>query len=284
MDKSSSSKSKTLKVCLLQFKPVYKKIKKSMKIADNLLSEYSEDDNIDVLLLPEMAFTGYKFDNRKDIEPYLEAAGVGLTFDWWAQKAKELNWYVFCGYPEKLDDKMYNSQLVVSREGEFIKSYKKTFLYETDITWADEGPGFETTDITNIGGDTIKVGNGIWMDINPKEFKAPFEDCEFANFHADNEVDVILFSSNWVDSKEYQSDKEVIKSTLNYWWIRLLPFLICEKENQGFPKYFVCSDRVGEERGSIYLGWSWILDRTKVLNCFTNKIKVLVKLYFEVPE
>ena len=226
MDKSSSSKSKTLKVCLLQFKPVYKKIEESMKIADNLISEYSEYDNIDVLLLPEMAFTGYKFDDRKDIEPYLEAAGVGPTFDWWAQKAKELNWYVFCGYPEKLDDKMYNSQLVISREGEFIKSYKKSYLYETDYSWADEGPGFETTDIINNDGDAIKIGNGIWMDIESRNPSAPEVHYEFATFHAENDVDVILFSSNWIDSELHESDEELISFTINFWQKWLKPLIL----------------------------------------------------------
>jgi protein N-terminal amidase len=37
-------------------------------------------------------------------------------------------------------DKMYNSQMVVNANGEFVKSYKKHFLYETDEKWADEGP------------------------------------------------------------------------------------------------------------------------------------------------
>ena len=79
---------------------------------------------------------------------------------------------------------MYNSQLVVNPEGEFVKSYKKAFLYETDKPWCGEGPGFDTMMLKlPRSGNEIKVGHGICMDINPYEFTAPYEDFEFANFH-----------------------------------------------------------------------------------------------------
>ena len=74
-----------------------------------MLSDFSLSDNIDILILSEMVFTGYKFLNKDDISPYLEIAGTGPTFDWCANQAKRLGCYVFCGYPEKEGDKMYNS-------------------------------------------------------------------------------------------------------------------------------------------------------------------------------
>ena len=67
-------------------------------------------------------------------------------------------------------DVYYNSQMVVNHEGEFVKSYKKTFLFETDETWATPGPGFESIVITNKKGEQVKIGNGICMDINPEKF------------------------------------------------------------------------------------------------------------------
>ena len=137
---------------------------------------------------------------------------------------------------------MYNSQLVVSREGEVLKSYKKTFLYETDETWADEGPGFECITIQNHSGQDVKVGNGICMDINPYQFKADFEKYEFANFHAENDVEVILFSSNWVDgSLDSEPDDKATMSTLNYWCMRLIPFLKRKDDTKSiiYFKFFI---------------------------------------------
>lgn len=40
----------------------------------------TEKDKVDILVLSEMVFTGYKFKDVADIEPYLEKAGEGLTF------------------------------------------------------------------------------------------------------------------------------------------------------------------------------------------------------------
>lgn len=47
--------------------------RKSMERADSILEEVDQGQPVDIIVLPEMAFTGYKFDNREDIEPYLEA-------------------------------------------------------------------------------------------------------------------------------------------------------------------------------------------------------------------
>ncbi|CAI2366606.1 unnamed protein product [Moneuplotes crassus] len=257
-----SEASRTLKVCSLQYKPVYKDIDESSQIADKLLSGFSDQDEFDVILLPEMAFAGYTFDDKEDIEPYLEEATGGKTFEWCASTAKRLKAYVFCGYPEKEGTKMYNSQLVVSPEGEFLKSYKKTYLYETDETWADEGPGFECMTIKNRAGQEVKIGNGICMDINPYKFQdesAPgAKACAFANYHADNDVEVILFSSNWVDSDlDKVADDEATMSTLNYWCYRLAPFM--KPKDTSKKRYFACANRNGEEKGTSYVGSSCFL-------------------------
>lgn len=161
MEDADRPANRTFKVLALQYKPVYKDIKASMLIADGLVNSFTEDDKIDAVILPEMAFTGYTFDSKDDIRPYLEKAGEGDTFEWCSALAIKLKSYIFCGYPEQDGDKMFNSQLVVDREGKFVKSYKKAYLYTTDEVWADEGPGFDTMEIINHQGKSVKIGHGI---------------------------------------------------------------------------------------------------------------------------
>mmetsp|Transcript_14422 Transcript_14422/g.12697 ORF Transcript_14422/g.12697 Transcript_14422/m.12697 type:complete len:112 (+) Transcript_14422:360-695(+) len=109
--------------------------------------------------------------------------------------------------------------------------------------------------IQNHAGEDVIVGNGICMDINPYQFKSEFEKMEFANYHNDNNVEVILFSSNWVDSSlDDVEDPAAVSDTLNYWAMRLIPFLK-PKEKKG-ARYFACSNRIGEEKGSKYMGTS----------------------------
>ena len=139
-----------------------------------------------------------------------------------------------------------------------MKSYKKHFLYETDKTWSAEGPGFETMDLKLPRSDkTIKIGHGICMDINPWEFKSEFEKFEFANFHKENDVQLIVFSSAWLDPNSYPSDHKATSETINYWANRLLP-IISNKDGRK-PCYFLCANRVGNELGENYMGSSCIL-------------------------
>ena len=146
----------------------------SMKKAEQLLEQYTVRDLVDIVVLSEMAFTGYKFEDKKDIESFLEKAGDGPTFLWCSKLAQRLNCWVFCGYPEIDGDNLYNSQQVISPNGEYVKNYRKHFLYKIDKTWASEGPAFDTFEFKLPRSDAIiKIGHGICMDIEPWEFKAP---------------------------------------------------------------------------------------------------------------
>ncbi|KAJ6022049.1 Carbon-nitrogen hydrolase [Penicillium herquei] len=101
----------------------------------------------DVLVLPELALTGYNFPSAEAIKPFLEPAGTGPSAKWARETAKRLNCKVCIGYPEieTLKDgdtestTYYNSLLIVNENGEVLQNYRKCFLYFTDQTWAAEG-------------------------------------------------------------------------------------------------------------------------------------------------
>ena len=62
-----------LKVVSIQLKPEFKNKAKSIERAEQLLTDYNpETDQIDLIMLPEMALIGYKFDNEEDARPYCE--------------------------------------------------------------------------------------------------------------------------------------------------------------------------------------------------------------------
>ena len=52
--------------------PEFKNKLKSIERAELLISELENPSEIDLLVLPEMALIGYRFDNREDIAPYTE--------------------------------------------------------------------------------------------------------------------------------------------------------------------------------------------------------------------
>ncbi|CAO3628359.1 unnamed protein product [Cunninghamella blakesleeana] len=210
-----------------------------------------------------MAFTGYVFHSKEEIEPYLEDTNNGPTVTWAKQKATELNCYIAVGYPEKYETKneddvrihYYNSMCFVNPQGELIKTYRKTFLYETDENWAEEGESFDTMMIPGIG----KIGFAICMDINPYQFKSEFTAFEFANYHKNEKTDIILGSMAWLKSKQEEDGMGSLMSTINYWALRLSP-LLKEAVSSDRNILFVASNRIGTERGSTFAGGSSVLE------------------------
>ncbi|KAI8388369.1 carbon-nitrogen hydrolase [Radiomyces spectabilis] len=236
-----------------------------MSTVDTMLEKYQPGD-MDVLVLPEMAFTGYVFKTLEEIAPYLEDPEHGPSVTWAKRQAIRLKCYVIVGYPETVTDASgsnvnYNSLCCVDPTGNLVKTYRKAFLFETDEGWAEEGPGFSVMDIDEFG----KVGFGICMDVNPYQFKSDFRAFEFANYHVEQKTDVIFCCMSWLQSS---TDKDIpVKETertsvlkiINYWAMRLLPIY---EHNQSNPRhtYFVAANRTGSERGSNFAGGSCVLD------------------------
>ena len=96
----------------------------NMKRADDELSVLSRDDGVHVLLLPEMAFSGYCFDDVAAVRGVLET-DRGATVEWCKRHARRLQCTVLCGYPRSVtaadadvegdddgDDALKNKQLI----------------------------------------------------------------------------------------------------------------------------------------------------------------------------
>jgi len=237
-----------MRVAVVQMAPILGHPDESMDVASRLLAPFSLDDGLHAVLLPEMAFSGYTFKNRESVAPMLEIADDGPTFAWCQMHARRLRCSVVCGFPRRHTqeggvEQAFNSVMVVGPQGELVAVYDKHHLFETDKTWADEGSSFSCIELPNLPG--VKVGLGICMDINPYEFKAPFDAYEFANFHKQAGSEVILFSSAWCnahpdDTLETKMKEPDVGATIDYWGMRLFPLL-------GTDVTFVVADRVGSE-------------------------------------
>ncbi|CDH49785.1 carbon-nitrogen hydrolase [Lichtheimia corymbifera JMRC:FSU:9682] len=233
-----------MKIACCQFNPTLAETDANMARADDLLERYGPGD-IDILVLPEMAFTGYVFESSEEIEPYLEDEETGPSVMWAKKQAVRLESFVVVGYPERTKDgKCYNSLCCINPKGERVKTYRKAFLYKNDEYWALEGPGFESLEIEGLG----KVGFAICMDINPYQFKADFTAYEFARFHAAKKTRLVIGCMSWVKGGD-------VLSTIRYWVQRLLPLVIGDEE-----VCFVASNRIGTERGVTFAGGSCLIN------------------------
>lgn len=265
---------------------------------------------VDLILLPEFAVTGYNFSSRSEIEPFLANVGTGPS----ATLAKDLSKRYQCttviGYPEKFEDKIYNSALVIDDKGELVHNYRKTHLYETD-----EGFGCSENPDKLFAPVTLQLGKGenkasvltslgICMDLNPYKFTAPFYEYEFATSCFENKASLVLVPTAWLSPESPSIKEDMSKEakleegaklqkqfedqpeypiadadkpsdlTVDYWILRFFPYLSHLRNH--FPRALnkttvVVCNRVGIEKDTLYTGSSSIF-QFEPTNEFTNDI------------
>ncbi|KAK1972814.1 carbon-nitrogen hydrolase [Colletotrichum sublineola] len=253
-----------MRIGCLQFAPQVGDVNNNLNRADAVLSR-ADPDGLDLLVLPELAFTGYNFTSLQHIAPYLEHSGSGITSLWARTTALKYNCNLVVGYPEKVDvtddwpasPEYYNSALVVNEDGETIANYRKSHLYYTDETWALEGEeGFYRGHIPGLGRTSI----GICMDINPYKFEAPWHAYEFAFHVLESYSNLVILSMAWLTRENAQvftsTPNEPDMDTLTYWVARLEPLI---RENSNDEIIVVLCNRSGIEDNAVYAGTSAVL-------------------------
>ncbi|MBI1832137.1 MAG: hypothetical protein HYR84_11885, partial [Planctomycetes bacterium] len=181
--------------------------------------------------------------------------------------ARRLQCFVACGFPERCEPgRFFNSMIVVDAHGENVHVHRKHLLYVTDESWAEEGEGFSCRDVAGLG----RCSFAICMDLNPKQFKAPFDRYEFASSLLDPPLqyheayqpklhrlnaNLAIVCNNWLRSEADKdlSEEQRFTQLLNYWAARMTPVL-------GLPIVMVIANRVGVERGTRFAGASCVID------------------------
>ena len=250
-----------IRVACAQFEPAHSDIAASQARVDALLANTARG-SVDVLVLPELAFTGYLFRDVAHVAPLAERVGDGPTTSWATACASRLQCTVIVGFVEAGDDgRLYNSQLVVSPSCVVgvLACHRKAHLFAADETWASEGSVVGTTFLLQLGDTAVKCALGICMDINPKGFTAPFRAYELATATLAADAAVLLFSSAWcdrspLDPPDYVPPPVSALETQSYWASRLAPL-----QSDDSVRYFVCADRTGREATTTFCGSSCVM-------------------------
>ncbi|KAK0719951.1 carbon-nitrogen hydrolase [Lasiosphaeris hirsuta] len=283
-----------MRIGCLQFSPQVGDVSNNLNRADAVLSKADpmELDNLDLLVLPEMAFSGYNFKSLEHIMPYLEPSGSGISSLWARTTALKYDCTVAVGYPEKVDGfrrqrstpEFYNSLIVVNGDGETVANYRKTFLYYTDMTWAAEGKGFYAGEIEDFG----KVAMGICMDINPYKFEAPWHAFEFAFHILEVKANLVIMSMAWLTLEDRTTftpfSREPDMETITYWVQRLEPVIRAEHDEE---LIVVFCNRCGIEDDAVYAGTSAVVGikngEVSVYGLLGRGVKELLVINTELP-
>jgi predicted amidohydrolase len=150
-----------MKIGFLQFKPVlckpYENVSKIREIISNCKNSY------DLLVMPELANSGYLFTSIEEVNSASEEIPDGNFCRALAEISKEKNAFVVSGICERAGDKLFNSAVLISPNGEF-NIYRKTHLFLDEKVWFS--PGDTGLNVFEISGEfgKVKVGMMICFD------------------------------------------------------------------------------------------------------------------------
>ncbi|KHL15261.1 UNVERIFIED_CONTAM: hydratase [Mumia flava] len=194
------------------------------------------DLGAELVVLPELANTGYVFDSRAEAESLAEPVPDGSTTAAWSEVASALGVYIVAGIAEKADGALYNSAVLLGPDG-YLGSYRKTHL------WGDEKKLFASGDRpspiydTPLGRIAIAICYDLWF---PELFR----------LYALGGAQIVCVPTNWVPMPNQSADRPAMANTL----------AMAAAHTNGLV--VACADRVGVERGQPFEGQSLVVDQS----------------------
>jgi len=229
-----------MKVASVQFAPVWKDAPRNLEAMDKLVQVASKG-GAQLVVLPELATSGYSFLSQNEARPFAEI----LTQDPGVLKrmqgetrpnsmgrmkalASELGIAIAWGLVEEDPGTgdLYNSQVLVLPRGEWV-SYRKVNLWGNDLIWAREGTG--SPPILKFAGKN--VGLLVCADIRDKS-----DDIE--NFYEVGDADIVAYSANWGDGG-FPANKWVKFAKLNQCFL-IVSNRYGKEENNNFGEGGIC--------------------------------------------
>ena len=215
----------------VQFEPKIGCKEENVKRSIELINE-AADKGANLIVLPELANTGYMFNTRQECFELCEKIPEGSTTQAWMKVAKERGVYIAAGIGEMSEDgtKLYNSAVLVGPDG-YIGTHRKLHLWHDEMLFFEPGDLSYQVFHTPIGRIGMLVCYDMW---HPESFR--ILGCMGA--------DVICCSANWVDGVPVK--------------LRTLGHLVSLINANCNSLFVVAADRIGTERGCPFVGMSCI--------------------------
>lgn len=131
---------------------------RNLERAARMIREAAEN-HCDLILLPETLDFGW---THPSSQTYAEAI-PGKYSDMLAEEARKNNIYVCAGLTEKLNNKIYNSAILINRNGEIILKYHKINLLQVEQPFYEVGASLNVTE-TELGRIGVNICADNYMD------------------------------------------------------------------------------------------------------------------------
>jgi predicted amidohydrolase len=123
-----------LKAGYLQFKPEFGEPEKNISKIEDFLS----DKDFDLIVVPELANSGYLFSAKEELEKLSETIPDGKFCTSLKKIAKAKAGFIVSGICERDDGKFYNSSVLVEPDGK-VHTYRKVQLFYEEKLWFEPG-------------------------------------------------------------------------------------------------------------------------------------------------
>ncbi len=219
-------------VACLQFEPRFGEIAANLAEME-ALARRAAAQGAQVLVFPELAETGYVFQSLDEVRSLSAPIPDGRPSQFLIALAHDLGVYIVTGLCERAGENFYNSAMLCGPEG-YIGTFRKLHLWNNEKQFFRAGnlglPVFDT--------EFGKVGIAICYD---GWFPETFRGLTGAG------AELICVPTNWVPLPDQEPGTEPMANVLHK----------AAAHSNGVA--IACADRIGTERGQLFLGCSLIV-------------------------
>lgn len=197
--------------------------------------EAAAERGAELVVLPELANTGYVFRDKHEATDLAEPVPGGETTMVWSEIAAQRKLFIVAGIAERDGGALYNSAVIIGPDG-YLGRFRKVHL------WGDEKRFFDPGDLgfpvfqAPFGRMGVAICYDGWF---PETYRSA----------AIQGVDILCVPTNWVPMPGQPADRQAMANTL---------VMAGAHSNNIF---IACADRIGVERGQPFEGQSLIVDR-----------------------
>lgn len=225
----------TVRVACIQMEPRVGQKAENIQHSLELINQ-AADAGATLLVLPELANSGYVFETRDEAFALSEPVPGGETYQAWADVAARRQLYIVAGICERDGEALYNSSVVIGPSGH-IGTFRKVHLWNEENLYFEPGnlgfPVFKTP----LG----RIGTFICYD---GWFPESYRLCALQG------ADIVCIPTNWVPIPGQEEGREAMANIL---------VMGAAHSNSVF---IAAADRVGTERGQPFVGQSLIASYT----------------------
>jgi N-carbamoylputrescine amidase len=226
--------SRPVRIATAQYEPHVGALERNREDAVRWATAAAEQ-GADLIVLPELASSGYVFDTEAEAEASAEEGAVGPLVDALHRVAATHTTHIVAGIDERDGERRHNSAVLIGPDG-LLATYRKLHLFHNEKTWFEPGDELPIVDLP-FG----RVGMIICFDL---WFPEPARALALAG------AEVIAVPTNWV-----ASFKPTVWDDRGYCQGDYVAMATAAQNGV----VMACADRVGEERGTTFLGASIIV-------------------------